>query len=147
MKKGLLIYLPADNSWIGGVYYIKNIAYQISVSQLICSKFNIYLLTNSEFIDIYQNLPSNIHILTKNKKCNLFHEFILLLKLLKLNIKYVFPYRIKHSSLFFKKTIKIRRLTNWNTNVAICVKIDIRLFFTVFSVFIIQGSSHSCFGT
>ena len=102
MKKGLLIYLPADNSWIGGVYYIKNIAYQISLSRRICNEFNIYLLTNTEFVDIYRNLPSNITILEKKKNGKLFDELSLFLKLIKLNIKYVFPYQIKHSSLFFR---------------------------------------------
>lgn len=102
MKKGFLIYLPADNSWIGGVYYIKNIAYQVSQSKYINQEYNIYLLTNSEFIDVYHCLPDNVKILEKKKNSKWFNKILLLVRLKKLNIKYVFPYRMRHTSWLFK---------------------------------------------
>lgn len=44
MKPGILLVGKGSNQWIGGLYYIKNIAFVLSQSQQICEKYNIFVL-------------------------------------------------------------------------------------------------------
>ena len=81
MKKGILLYLPANDSWIGGVYYLKNVAYQLSLSNSIKEKYNIYLLTEEKYLSVYEELPKDIKIIKKKQK-NILDKVILGLKII-----------------------------------------------------------------
>lgn len=102
MKKGLLVYVQANESWIGGVYYEKNMAYQLSQSTYITNKYNIYVLINDNYEKIFDCLPSNVKVIKKKKKINIWEKICLMMKLKVLNIQYVFPYRLMDSDILFK---------------------------------------------
>lgn len=94
MKKGILLYLPANDSWIGGVYYLKNVAYQLSLSNSIKEKYNIYLLTEEKYLSVYEELPKDIKIIKKKQK-NILDKVILGLKIIFLyRVIYCFPFSI-----------------------------------------------------
>ena len=105
MKKGILVYLPSDSSWIGGIYYVKNMAFQLSRSRAICNQYNIYVLTGSGYEDAYRTLPENVKIIVQNENGGVFEKARLLFALLRANIAYVFPYENKLLAKF-TKTIK-----------------------------------------
>lgn len=103
-KKGILLYYPADENWIGGVYYLKNVAFEISQSIYINENFNIYVLVDEKFKNDFINLPSSLKI--KYLKGNKYRRKIIFLwTILCSNVKYVFPYHMK---------AKISGITNIN---------------------------------
>ena len=53
MKPGILLVGKGSNQWIGGLYYIKNIAFVLSQSQQICKKYNIFVLVYKENKEVF----------------------------------------------------------------------------------------------
>lgn len=50
MKRNILIYALGGADWIGGVYYIKNLLFQLSISSEADSKYNYYIYADSSVI-------------------------------------------------------------------------------------------------
>lgn len=86
-KIGLLAF--GGEKWIGGVYYVKNIAYQLSLNDEIRSEYDLVLFTQPELMDNFEDLPKEIKIVPiKYGKKNIFS---LLLKCLVLKVKVIYP--------------------------------------------------------
>jgi glycosyltransferase involved in cell wall biosynthesis len=86
MKPGIILNAVGDSNWIGGIYYIRNIAYQISQNKQIKDKFNIFILTNKQYQSIYDDI--DVHKIIISEKIN---KFDLIFYILKYNIKFRYP--------------------------------------------------------
>ena len=63
MKKNVLVhFIFADKKWMGGIYYIKNILFQLSISVQAKEKYNLYLCTNDSVMDEFQDLAEEMNI-------------------------------------------------------------------------------------
>lgn len=91
MKKGILINALGDSSWIGGLYYVKNIAFQISLNSKIMEKYNIYIYTTKENESLFRDLPYDINVITIDKPNDSMSKFGKIYTYLQYHIKYVFP--------------------------------------------------------
>ena len=56
MKKNVLIFALKGKSWIGGVYYIKNLLFQLSMSSEAESKYNYYIYADNSVIEEFYEL-------------------------------------------------------------------------------------------
>ncbi|WP_251207262.1 glycosyltransferase [Acetatifactor aquisgranensis] len=100
MKPGILLVGKGNTQWIGGLYYIKNIAFVLSQNEYICRKYNLFLLTFRENINVFQGLSDFVQMITIPQSfCEIEKLYrILLCKIM--NIKYMFPCSTKISSFF-----------------------------------------------
>lgn len=64
MKSGILLYGTGNSDWVGGLYYIKNIAFILSQNRNILKKHKIYILVPVDLAFIFNDLPHSIHIKT-----------------------------------------------------------------------------------
>lgn len=101
-KKGILLYASSNESWIGGLYYIKNIAYSLSLNSYINENYVVYILIKKDERGIFSVLPNNVHILVRNNE-NLISKFLGVAKLLVTNnIKYIYPFNKRYNLLGVK---------------------------------------------
>lgn len=93
MKKKAGIFLDAcgKKSWIGGLYYIRNMAFQLSQNNYILKKYNLYLITTKENEKLIDKVPENVIIILL--KCNekKLQKIEKIYYLKKYNAKYIFP--------------------------------------------------------
>ncbi len=67
MKEGvfmrnLVIYAAGSDNWIGGLYYAKNIAFQLALNEQITSAYRIYVRVPREYAKEFEGLPSTVRI-------------------------------------------------------------------------------------
>ena len=86
MKPGIIIYANGDSEWIGGVYYARNVLYQLSINKNITSKYNLFAYTNEICKKSFENIENVKVIVAKGKG-----KLELLLAIIKNNIKYRYP--------------------------------------------------------
>ena len=105
MKKNIIIIAYGGNSWIGGLYYKKNIVYSILQSEKICSKFNIVVCTTKDCKDIFNVFDNSIKVCVLPKKKTIFYFIIMLLMIMPQN-KYFYSFTsVKYSWQLNKKSI------------------------------------------
>lgn len=68
MKKSLLVAALCDNTWAGGIYYTRNVAFMFTQNEYISENFNIYIYTYSENISEYSDMKGVKLIVTKNSQ-------------------------------------------------------------------------------
>ena len=56
MKKNILFWVAGQREWIGGIYYIRNILYQISLIKKNNEKYRIFLCLDYELISEFKDL-------------------------------------------------------------------------------------------
>lgn len=95
MKRGLLIRTAGNDSWIGGVYYTKNIIFQLLQSDKIRQEYNIILLAEKRYMEIFQCFDQNIVIIRKDPKLHFINKIYLAYALIRYNVRYVFPFNKK----------------------------------------------------
>lgn len=89
MKKGIALHAFGGTKWIGGVYYIRNIAYMLSCNSELNSRYNIFIFTQRELKEAFCDMPRNIRIcFDNNKKIS---KFLRIIKYKFLRVKIVFP--------------------------------------------------------
>ena len=66
MKKKVIALnaLRSNSGWIGGLYYIRNIAYQLSVSKEILSKYKIVIFTYQKNENVFSDLSEGLSVVT-----------------------------------------------------------------------------------
>lgn len=64
MKSGILLYGTGNSDWVGGLYYIKNIAFVLSQNKKILKKHKIYILVPKDLAFIFNGLSHSIRIKT-----------------------------------------------------------------------------------
>ncbi len=91
MKKGILLIGNGSSNWIGGLYYIKNIAFVLSQNVRILTDYNIYLLSTQKQKYVFKGLPDSIQVSVIPKAFeNLPHIYKVIFAKIH-NIKYIFP--------------------------------------------------------
>lgn len=85
MKKGILLNADLKGNWIGGLYYIKNVAFILAQNEGILKDYNVYVWANISNRDVFDCLPNSIKTIYFDKEKNL-------LKVVKQNnIKAMYP--------------------------------------------------------
>lgn len=64
MKKNILIYAIGGENWIGGIYYIKNLLFQLSLSPEADEKYNYYIYADDSVISEFSELIDTMNIVT-----------------------------------------------------------------------------------
>lgn len=105
MKPGVLITAFENEGWIGGVYYIKNVAFQLSLNENITNKYQLYIYVSKENAGLFEGISDKIKIVHKFKKSNTLDKIKESRFLKGLNIKYVFPSTGSLNGLFGIKNI------------------------------------------
>lgn len=103
MKNKIAFYAFGTDEWIGGLYYIKNVAFELTLNKSFMDKNDIYIFTTNKYKEIYSGLPCRI--ITLKKKPNNFIQYWGLH--IKYNIKYAFPGNGRLASLGVKRIMWI----------------------------------------
>lgn len=103
-KPGILIIARASSSWIGGTYYNRNVAFQLSLNEAITNKFNLFLLTDTLYKEEFEDLPSNVTIITKHFRSRLEEYLYEFLFIYRNNIRFIYP-RFAKMRFTFAKSI------------------------------------------
>ncbi len=62
MKRNILIYALGGADWIGGIYYIKNLLFQLSISDKADSKYNYYIYVDNSVLVEFEQLIESMKI-------------------------------------------------------------------------------------
>ena len=92
MKKGILLVGVGDSNWIGGLYYIKNVAFSLLQNENIIKNHRIYIFLKKDNFDIFKAFSENKNvrfIFSSNNK--LLDKIKLLLCVYFKNIKVIYP--------------------------------------------------------
>lgn len=91
MKPGIALTALEGKSWIGGVYYVRNMAFQLSQNQSIREKYGIYIITDPQVAEEFAGLPECVKIITlKNTVLSRIWKWFIYKAH---NIRYLFPIR------------------------------------------------------
>lgn len=91
MKPGIALTSLEGKNWIGGVYYVRNMAFQLSQSPSIREKYDIYIVTDPQVADEFTGLPESVKIITmKNTVLSRIWKWFVYKSH---NIRYLFPVR------------------------------------------------------
>lgn len=101
MKTGILLHAFKDEKWIGGIYYIQNIAFQLMQNDFIINNYTIFLYTYEKNKHHFSHLDSKIRI--RYFKENI-ESLVLLKHYLIDRIKYIYP-SMKRKDAFWLKRI------------------------------------------
>ena len=63
LMRSLVIYAGGSSVWIGGVYYAKNIAFQLALNEKITSAYKIYLCVPREYVGEFDALPPVVQVI------------------------------------------------------------------------------------
>ena len=91
MKKSILIQALGGTNWIGGLYYVKNMVFQLTLNDYIRENYEIVVYTTRENADIFHDLKEKVRIIIakyqSGKKAKIEKLFVYLAH----SIKCVFP--------------------------------------------------------
>ncbi|MGO5273119.1 glycosyltransferase [Bacillota bacterium LCP21S3_A4] len=90
-KKAILIIGRGNNNWIGGQYYTRNVAYQLSRNNNITEKYNILVACNSDNEEFYRKLPDQVEIIKIDVDSRIHELFEEILLIRKYRITYIYP--------------------------------------------------------
>lgn len=91
MKPGIALTALEGKNWIGGVYYVRNMAFQLSQNQSIREQYEIYIVTDPQVKDEFAGLPESVKIITmKNTVLSRIWKWFVYKSH---NIRYLFPVR------------------------------------------------------
>ena len=76
-KKKILFVANGDSSWIGGLYYVKNIMYQFLQYEKSAEEFEVYVYTTQKNRKLFEEFESRprIHYIMKAEKKNGLYRF------------------------------------------------------------------------
>ncbi len=91
-KRTILIFALSRSPWIGGVYYKKNITRMILCNTRISEKYNIVVMTNDKYADVFATFNESVEVVKCPNKIGYLGAMVVGIKcLFKYKIKYVFP--------------------------------------------------------
>lgn len=69
MRKNILMYALAGKNWLGGIYYIKNLLFQLSISDEAQNKYSYYMIVNKDVINEFSEFiqPMKIEMIECNE--------------------------------------------------------------------------------
>lgn len=62
MRKNILLYALYDEKWMGGIYYLKNILFQLSISNEAKEKYCYYMFTKSDLLNEFSEFIQKMRI-------------------------------------------------------------------------------------
>lgn len=62
MKKAILLKALGGKDWIGGLYYVKNMAFQLLSNSYIAKHYRIVILTTTESVSLFDDLEGDVKI-------------------------------------------------------------------------------------
>lgn len=92
MKDSILIYAKNSSSWIGGLYYMKNMLFQLMSNDRISSKYDFCVYTYKENYDLFRDLPKQVKFIEATEKEGRIADIKLLLACKLNKAKYIYPY-------------------------------------------------------
>lgn len=102
-KNSILLIGAGGQSWIGGLYYIKNIAFSLMQNEYITNNYNIILLCDKSAKDVFEVFTNKVNIRVRYANINnptIRHLYILYMGLFT-SSKFVFP-----SSIYIRRHIR-----------------------------------------
>ena len=60
--RNIVIYASGGSNWIGGIYYARNIAFQLAINEKISSACRIYLYVDREYAGEFDGLPPAVKV-------------------------------------------------------------------------------------
>lgn len=91
MKQGILFKISGNSSWIGGVYYIKNIIFSLLQNSMITDKYNIIICVNETSVELTNAFRDKAIIIScKEKEGSLLACLRWFFVISKYRIKYVY---------------------------------------------------------
>lgn len=88
-EKSIALLAFGSSKWIGGIYYIRNIAYMLTTNEYITEKYSIHILTQPELVEIFDDLEKHICIHgDSNRFCN---KLIRILRFKYKNVRVAYP--------------------------------------------------------
>lgn len=92
MNEIILLDAGSIDNWIGGIYYIKNIAYSILLNKKICSKYDIVIFVREKYKDVFSEYH-DVKIEMIESNATIFKKVLKKAELLmKYKIKYIYNY-------------------------------------------------------
>lgn len=92
MKEVILLDAGSIDNWIGGIYYIKNIAYSLLLNEKITSQYKLVIFVREKYLNVYSCFD-NIKIETLKTNASIFEKVYKKIELLlKYKIKYIYNY-------------------------------------------------------
>lgn len=90
-KQGILFYGFGSKNWIGGLYYIKNIVYQLTVNPAIDQNYNIFIYTTKDTAAVFDDIKEKKTFLFSNCSKEKARDIEVIFLCKKYHIKYIFP--------------------------------------------------------
>ncbi len=98
-RKSIIVLATGDSSWIGGLYYKKNVLFILSQNEWIRENYKIIALTERENVPLFDELRDKVQIvsISSSKQDNKIFKIIFKIKLFSLALlygaKYIYPFR------------------------------------------------------
>ncbi len=106
MKPGILIIGTGDSHWIGGLYYKKNVAFQLTQNIYISDKYKIFVLADRDNYAVFHDLPKNVKVKYIPFVFRKLEKYYKLLFSIFHRVKFVYP-----STLEFPRTLGIQAIS------------------------------------
>ena len=104
MRKSVVLNAQGSRNWIGGLYYVKNIAFQLSQNKNLMDKYRLVVFVSSKNYSVFCDLPSNIVVQKMDDSVGVIGKIKKVLMYKKNNAVFVFPFA-KGSKLIGLKSI------------------------------------------
>ena len=91
MKKSILIQALGGANWIGGLYYAKNIAFQLTMNTYINENYKVIIYTTNENESVFSEMKDRVRVVVTKHREGRIGKVLKLSLYLSNNIKYVFP--------------------------------------------------------
>lgn len=105
MKKAILINAFGSSEWIGGLYYRKNIAFELLQNNYIQENYKVIVYCTKKNKALFKNVH-NLHVVSAPSESNAIQKLFKGLYILMFNVKYEFPVYREH---IYKRVVSI----NW----------------------------------
>ena len=98
MKKGFFLKALGGKNWIGGLYYIKNIAYSLLVNGYFSKNFRLVIYTEKDNVHYFKDLPGNVEIAISHFKNEKLSKMEMLFLFFRYRVRYAYPFETQLSS-------------------------------------------------
>lgn len=89
MQKSILINCIGNGDWLGGLYYSKNFAIQLSFCEQFAKKYSLFLCVSKNQVNLFNDVPKSVRLVTKESIEK--NAFSFLHFLLANHVKVIFP--------------------------------------------------------
>jgi glycosyltransferase involved in cell wall biosynthesis len=98
VKKSLVISAYVTPTWIGGIYYRKNILFSLLQNKALLKEYRIIVLANVDVAKHFDNITGDFLLIRDNINNKLMKKLFKCYITLRHNVKYIFPANVKSNS-------------------------------------------------